>query len=137
MQPSAIVVMDALPLTKNGKRDLEALPNPDFSRLQPEFVAPRNETERKLCSYWQNLLKVERIGAHDDFWVLGGHSLLAMRVCNFVRQEFGVELKLSRMFDNPSVAQLAEHICLELDARNLRSKRLPREVAEDVEEGNF
>lgn len=137
MQPSAIVVMDALPITGNGKRDLEALPPPDFATFQAEFVAPRNEVERSLCSYWQELLKIEKIGIHDDFWTLGGQSLLAMRVCNFVRQEFRVELKLSRMFANPSIAQLAEHISLELDSRNLSSTRLANEIAEDVEEGSF
>jgi non-ribosomal peptide synthetase component F len=137
MQPSAIVVMDALPITSNGKRNLEALPQPDFARFQAAFVAPRNEVERSLCGYWQDLLKIETIGIHDDFWMLGGQSLLAMRVCNFVRQAFAVELKLSRMFSHPSVAQLAEHISLELDARNLSSTRLVSEITEDVEEGSF
>jgi hypothetical protein len=129
--------MDALPITSNGKRNLEALPKPDFARFQAEFVAARNDVERGLCSYWQDLLKIERIGIHDDFWALGGQSLLAMRVCNFVRQEFGVELKLSKVFANPTVAQLAEHISLELDARNLSAQPPTWEVTEDVEEGSF
>jgi acyl-coenzyme A synthetase/AMP-(fatty) acid ligase len=137
MQPSAIIVMDALPVTRNGKRDVDALPKPDFSRFQAQFVAPRNEVERKLCGCWQDLLKIENIGIHDDFWMLGGQSLLAMQVCNFVRQEFGIELKLSRMFDSPSVMQLADLISLELDAKSLSSKRLASEIGEDVEEGSF
>jgi hypothetical protein len=137
MMPAAFVVMSALPVTSNGKRDLEALPSPDSARFQTEFVAPRNEVERSLCGYWQNLLKIERVGIHDDFWMLGGQSLLAVRVSNFVRQELSVELKLTELFANPTVAQLAEHISLELDARNLRSKRSMSEVAEDFEEGSF
>jgi hypothetical protein len=107
-----------LPLTGNGEGNLDALPKPDFAKCRSEFIAPRHEVERSLCLYWQDLLKIESIGIHDDFWALGGQSLLAMRVCNFVRTKFDVELKLSKMFANPSVAPLAEHISLELDVRN-------------------
>ena len=137
MVPSALMVLSSLPLTVNGKVDRQALPKLDSAKFQTEFVAPRNEVERSLCSYWQNLLKIERVGIHDDFWILGGQSLLATQVFNFVRQEFGVELKLSKMFANSTVVQLAEHISLELNARNLRSNRLACEVTEDIEEGSF
>jgi hypothetical protein len=137
MVPSALMVLSSLPLTVNGKVDRRALPKLDSAKFQTEFVAPRNEVERSLCSYWQNLLKIERIGIHDDFWILGGQSLLATQVFNFVRQEFGVELKLSKMFANSTVGQLAECISLELNARNLRSNRLACEITEDIEEGSF
>jgi microcystin synthetase protein McyA len=137
MVPSALMELSSLPLTVNGKVDRRALPKLDSAKFQTEFVAPRNEVERSLCSHWQNLLNIERIGIHDDFWILGGQSLLAMQVFNFVRQEFGVELKLSRMFANSTVFQLAECISLELNARNLRSSRLACEGTEDIEEGSF
>jgi hypothetical protein len=88
-----------------------------------QYVAPQGQIERALAQMWQELLCVERVGRHDTFFELGGHSLLALQVCRGVRQAFGVELKVSKMFANPSVAQLAEQISLE--------------VAEDVEEGTL
>lgn len=130
--------MDALPVTRNGKRNLAALPKPDFRGVQVGFVAPRDEVERSLCNCWQDMLNVERIGVHDDFWALGGRSVQALLVCNFVRQEFGVEINMSGMFGRPSVSQLAERISLELDLKRVGPTRLKSEVAEeDVEEGKF
>jgi acyl-CoA synthetase (AMP-forming)/AMP-acid ligase II len=79
--PSALVVLDALPLNFNGKIDFDLLPDPDreSSGLR-EPVAPRTDLESRLAEIWSELLKVERLGVHDDFFALGGHSLMAGRL---------------------------------------------------------
>src|SRR5690606_23053234 len=86
-----------------------------------EFAGPRNEVEEALASMWAEVLRRERVGIHDDFFAdLGGHSLLATQVISRVREAFGVEVPLRRLFEGPSVAKLAvaveEAILDELEA---------------------
>ncbi|HEV7509099.1 MAG TPA: amino acid adenylation domain-containing protein [Thermoanaerobaculia bacterium] len=111
MMPSAFVLLDALPITPNGKIDRRRLPAPGGS---PEsgrsLVAARNATEERLLAIWKELLGVERIGVEDDFFALGGHSLLATQAISRVRQAFGVELPLRTFFAAPSVASVAAEI---------------------------
>ncbi len=109
MIPSAFVLMDALPLTPNGKVDRQALPEPDSSRpgLSTVFEAPRNAVEGTLCAIWAELLGLERIGIHDDFFEMGGHSLLATQVMSRIRERFGCDVALRRLFDHATVAGLA------------------------------
>ncbi|WP_200943969.1 non-ribosomal peptide synthetase, partial [Lysobacter sp. Root604] len=81
MVPSAFMVLDAFPLTPNGKLDRKALPAPDGSSLvQREYEAPQGEIEQGLAEIWQSLLKIEQVGRHDHFFELGGHSLLAVQL---------------------------------------------------------
>ncbi|MDN7728338.1 non-ribosomal peptide synthetase, partial [Burkholderia gladioli] len=78
MVPAAFVVLDALPLTPNGKVDRRALPEPDDDAFaQAQYEAPQGETEQTIAALWAELLGVERVGRHDNFFALGGHSLLA------------------------------------------------------------
>ncbi len=109
MLPSAFVILEKLPLTSNGKIDRKALPLPDDlgNILETEYVAPRNELERDLARIWAQVLKLERVGIHDNFFNLGGHSLLATRIVSHIREQMKVELPLSDMFDCPTVAELA------------------------------
>ncbi|MDB4951688.1 MAG: non-ribosomal peptide synthetase [Gemmatimonadetes bacterium] len=109
MIPGAFVVMDALPLTPNGKVDRRALPAPDTAGAA-EHVAPRTPTEEALAAIWREVLHVDRVGAHDDFFALGGHSLLATRVVSRVRQALGAELPLRALFEAPTLAELARRI---------------------------
>jgi amino acid adenylation domain-containing protein/non-ribosomal peptide synthase protein (TIGR01720 family) len=107
MVPSAIVVLDALPLTPGGKLDRRALPAPDFASAAEAYVAPRTPAEETVAQIWAEVLRLERVGAHDDFFAVGGHSLLATRIISRIREVFAVELPLRALFEHPTVAGLA------------------------------
>jgi amino acid adenylation domain-containing protein len=115
MVPSAFVSLEALPLTPNGKVDRRALPSPDYSGSEL-FVAPRTQLEEVVAACWSQMLGVERVGIHDDFFDLGGHSLLAMQVISRLRTIVQVEMPLRSFFESPTVAQLAETVA-QLKAR--------------------
>ncbi|HST61990.1 MAG TPA: amino acid adenylation domain-containing protein, partial [Longimicrobium sp.] len=91
MVPSAVVVLDALPLSAQGKVDRRALPAPDGSADGDGYVLPRTPTEEMLAGMFADVLGAERVGAEDDFFARGGHSLLATRLVSRVRGTFGVE----------------------------------------------
>ena len=112
MTPAAIVTLDRLPLSPNGKLDRRALPRPDFDRLASDapFVAPRTPTEERLAELWRDLLGLERVGTRDNFFAQGGHSLLAVRLAAGVRDRFGVDLSLRAIFENPTPAAVAVRI---------------------------
>jgi acyl carrier protein len=111
MVPSAVLLLDALPLTANGKVDRAALPSPETGAVaEDRHVAPRTETETQLAAIWADVLKKERVGATDDFLELGGHSLMAIRVLGKISKTFGVRLALRTLFDAPTVEQLAATI---------------------------
>jgi hypothetical protein len=109
MVPAAFVTLDSLPLTANGKIDRSALPAPDQSRpeLAAQYVAPRTPLEEITAAVWSQVLKLERIGIHDNFFALGGHSLIATQVIARLRQTLELELPLRRLFETPTVAGLA------------------------------
>ena len=112
MIPSAFVVLDALPLTPQGKLDRSALPAAD--RHAPDraasYVAPQTATELLVAGIWAEVLELERIGVRDHFFEIGGHSLLTMQVISRIRAACQVDLPLRVLFDAPTVAELAEHI---------------------------
>ena len=108
MVPSAVVVLDAMPLTPNGKINRSALPAPEFTRDDTaEFVTPHTPTQVAIASIWMAVLKLDRISATDSFFSLGGHSLLATQVISRIRQTTGVELPLRTLFEFPTISQLA------------------------------
>jgi amino acid adenylation domain-containing protein len=112
MVPSAFIFMDELPLTLNGKVDRRALPAPDRKRRDGEkaFVAPRTETEKAIASIWSEILRMDDVGIHDDFFEHGGQSLLATRVAAKLRARFAIELPLRTLFEATTVARLADII---------------------------
>ncbi len=114
MVPGAIVVLDALPTTATGKVDRRALPAPEAGGSTEGYLAPRTPVEEVLAGIWSELLGVERVGAHDDFFGLGGHSLLATRVAARVREVLHVDLPLRALFDAPVLEGLAERVEAEL-----------------------
>lgn len=113
MVPAAYVNLARLPLTPNGKIDRKALPAPTGRRLESgvEFVAPQTPTELALAKIWSELLGVERIGLHDDFFTLGGHSLLAVKLMLQVEKSTGHWLEISTFLLKPTLAGLCESLC--------------------------
>jgi acyl carrier protein len=112
MVPGVIEELAALPLTANGKVDRARLPEPSAMRREAgqEYQGPRSPLEAGLVEIWEQLLRVERVGIRDNFFALGGHSLLATRLMSRVRETFGKQLPLRRLFEHPTVAELAEEL---------------------------
>ncbi len=120
MVPAAYVPLDALPLLPNGKLNRNALPAPgEDARLAGAFEKPQGEVEETLAGIWRDLLKLEQIGRHDNFFDLGGHSLLAARMMARIQEATGRPLPLSLLFRAPSIAQLAAAIAANDPARHL------------------
>ncbi|MDR0281377.1 MAG: amino acid adenylation domain-containing protein, partial [Paucimonas sp.] len=107
MVPAHLMVLDAMPLTANGKLDRKALPKPDASAAQGVHVAPVSELQRQLAAIWADVLQVEQVGLSDNFFELGGHSLLATQVVSRVRQQLDLELSLRDLFESADLAAFA------------------------------
>lgn len=112
MLPSAVVSLERMPTTPNGKLNRRALPAPEMDRpdLKVVYVAPRSPLEEQLAAILAELLGVERVGVYDDFFELGGHSLLAMQFLARIARAFSVQLSLHRLFEVPTIVGLAEAI---------------------------
>ena len=112
MVPSAFVILGALPLTPNGKLDRKALPAPDQTRpeLEETFVAPRTPVEETLASIWAGVLKLDKVGIHDNFFDLGGHSLLGTQLISRIRDAFKLDLPLRNLFEAPTIDGLAQRM---------------------------
>jgi amino acid adenylation domain-containing protein len=116
MVPTTVVALDGpLPLTPNGKLDRTALPDPDWTALTTDTPAATPE-QRTLADLFAQMLGLERVGIHDDFFALGGHSLLAMRLVGRIRTALGADLSIRDLFDAPTVAGLAERAVTATDA---------------------
>ncbi|HTE16924.1 MAG TPA: non-ribosomal peptide synthetase, partial [Armatimonadota bacterium] len=131
MHPAAIVVLDGIPLTSRGKVDRRALPAPEFGGMA-EYVAPATETEALLAGIWAELLEIEKVGIHDDFFALGGHSLLATRVAMRVSEERLIDLPVKAIFEAPTVARLAE-VVDRLEAETLMAHAADLDALSDEE----
>lgn len=109
MIPSAFVILEAMPLSPNGKVDRKALPKPSYKRpeLEQRYVAPRNELERFLATIWCDIIKLDRVGIHDRFFELGGTSIQAARFINRLQQELGENIYIVSIFEAPTVEKYA------------------------------
>ena len=143
MVPSAFIILDTLPLLPNGKLDRQRLPYPDSSRpnLDTPFIVPETSVEQALAKIWAEVLNVNHVGAHDNFFDLGGHSLAATRIVSRVIKHFQVDLPLQSLFQSPTVAEMAtviaEHQGKKLDQKELgdilvKLESLTEEEAERV-----
>lgn len=109
LMPAVFMQVAELPLTLSGKVDRRALPDPE-TKAETAFVAPRTPIEQRLAEIWALVLNVKQIGTNDNFFDLRGHSLLATRLLSLVRETFEVEIPLRSLFNEPTIAALAENI---------------------------
>ncbi|MGE5339900.1 MAG: amino acid adenylation domain-containing protein [Candidatus Omnitrophota bacterium] len=110
MIPSYFIQLQKLPLTSNGKIDIRALPEPNV-RIGKEYIAPRNDIERRMANLWEEILHpASSIGIDDDFFQLGGHSLKATLLASRIFHEFGVNMSLSQLFNTPTIRELSLHM---------------------------
>lgn len=116
MVPSAFVFLDELPQTANRKVNRKALPVPDDNAPRENFVAPRDATEIQLAQLFTELLGLQQVGIHDDFFALGGHSLLAVQLVAGINRLFGIKLPVASLVQHGSVAALAARLRGEDDA---------------------
>jgi amino acid adenylation domain-containing protein len=112
MLPATYIILDALPLTENGKIDRDALPEPANSMKQSrtEYHAPSTEIEQMVAGLWQEVLKQERVGIDDNFFDLGGHSLLMLRIHSKMQEALRQKIALVSLFEYPTVRRLAEFL---------------------------
>ena len=108
MIPAAFVLLEAWPLTPNGKINRHALPAPNLSESRETYIAPRNDTEQRLAGIWQEVLGLAQVGVTDNFFQLGGHSLSATRLLARINQAFDTAIPLKALFLNPSIDALAQ-----------------------------
>jgi amino acid adenylation domain-containing protein len=140
MIPAAFIFLDAIPLTPNGKVDRAALAAVDLGGHAPQvqYTAPRNPVEQQLTAMWADLLGVERVGVHDNFFDLGGHSLLTTQLVSRLRGAFQLEVPLPTFFEDPTVAGLAQVIELARWAEEVAHEEAAAVVAGDAyEEGEI
>jgi len=111
MIPSAFVMLDALPLTPNGKVDRQALPYPEVRpELAAAYVTPQTEVEQNIAAVWQEVLNVEKLGIHDNFFDLGAHSIHIGQVNGKLRELLSRDLSMIEMFKYPTISSLAQYL---------------------------
>lgn len=110
MVPARFIVLPAMPLSVNGKVDRKALPAPVQTEGLSEYAPPGTDSEIRMAAIWRSLLKLERVGLHDNFFLLGGDSLLAVSLALEVEREFATEFPLSRVLEYPTLGALAAAI---------------------------
>ncbi|HYH80576.1 MAG TPA: phosphopantetheine-binding protein, partial [Longimicrobium sp.] len=110
MVPNAFVPLAALPQTPTGKLDTRTLPAPDYQAGEDAYVAPRTPVEESLAAMWAEVLGLERVGVHENFFEIGGHSLLAMRIVSRIRESLDGEIGVVALFESPTIDALARVI---------------------------
>ncbi|HEU0297989.1 MAG TPA: amino acid adenylation domain-containing protein, partial [Longimicrobium sp.] len=129
MVPGAFVRLDALPLTSSGKLDRKALPAPDGDAFARQgYEAPVGEAEQALAEVWAEVLGVERVGRHDNFFHLGGHSLLVVKVVERMRRR-GLHVEMGALFATPTPAGVAAAAGGESAAVEVPANRIPAACA--------
>jgi amino acid adenylation domain-containing protein/non-ribosomal peptide synthase protein (TIGR01720 family) len=126
MVPTALVALDALPLTSNGKVDRRRLPSPaSVQRDAQTYHAPRTDHERVLAQIWAEVFRLDRVGVDEDFFELGGHSLRAMAMLPRIHQELGVDVSVGEVLAHPTIAALAALVATKAPAAAHAIARVP------------
>ncbi|KAF9086686.1 hypothetical protein BGX27_003140, partial [Mortierella sp. AM989] len=129
MVPAAFVRLDALPLTPTGKVDRRALPEPERDAFaSQDYEAPEGDTETILAAIWADLLKIERVGRHDNFFMLGGHSLLAVQMIECLRR-VGLKLSVRALFDTPTLSALSQSLNQHYVETTVPANRITSDIA--------
>ena len=137
MVPQHLVVLDAMPLTPNGKVDRKALPATELGQAGVEdYVAPVTPIQIQMAAMWADLLRVGRVGLRDGFFTLGGHSMLAVRMLNRIREAFAVDIPLRTVFRAQTIEELSAHVEAALLVGRSGGDGQPR-AAGDTEEVDF
>ena len=110
MIPSTIVIVQAIPLSPNGKADRRLLPAPDEAANEHEYVAPRTSAEQIIAGVWEEVLAIERPSVEQNFFEIGGHSLLGAQIISRLRASFRIDIPLKALFESPTIAGLAERV---------------------------
>ncbi|KAK9670738.1 hypothetical protein K7432_017543 [Basidiobolus ranarum] len=127
MIPSAIIILESLPLMQNGKINRGALPAPTslHTGVTVDYVEPRNILEETLGGIFAEVLGFKRVGIHDNFFDMGGHSLSATRVMSRIRVVLGQEVPLKMLFEAPSIASLSERLESTINKINVADNTIP------------
>jgi len=124
MVPSAFMVLPSLPLTPSGKVDRNALPAAESAPLSSTapYEAPRTGTEKAIASIWKEVLRIEKVGIHDNFFDIGGHSLLLIQVQARLEQQMNLKMAVVDLFQYPNIEALARHLEGEEDVTRARER---------------
>ena len=135
MIPNIFIRLDRLPLNPNGKVDKKALPEPEGLRPEMDTVyrAPSNDIENVIAGIWQDVLGVDKIGIHDNFFDLGGHSIKATQAVTRMKEALDVNLPIRAIFENPTIREL-EGIIIELQSKEVRLSSIPELEKQSVYE---
>jgi acyl carrier protein len=112
MLPASFVTVDVLPLTSNGKVDRKTLAAMEVSRPEAKHkhIAPKSSIEKEIAAVWEQVLKMDGVGIHDNFFDLGGHSLLMAQVHSRLQEIFKKDLPLIKLLEHPTVSSLAKYL---------------------------
>ena len=109
MIPSAFVQLETFPLTVNGKLDRKALPDPGFSN-EESYVTPTTDLERKLCSIWQEVLNLEKVGVSDDFFRIGGNSIMVIKLHHKMNSELETPIEIADIFKLRTIIDMVDFL---------------------------
>lgn len=129
MVPSYLVLLSKLPLTPNGKLDRKALPRPDLALAEEAHVPPRTPLQQQVAAIWADVLKVDRVGLGDNFFLLGGHSLIATQVTSRVQEQLGLAVSLKALFETPDLGGY----CTQLEQLTPQADPVQNQLAKSLE----
>jgi amino acid adenylation domain-containing protein/non-ribosomal peptide synthase protein (TIGR01720 family) len=109
MVPAAVIMLDAFPLTTNGKLNKRALPDPDFTAVPDEYIAPVSDMEKTICRIWEEVLGLDRVGITDHFFSIGGNSISAIQVSHRMGKAMGCDIKVADVFRHASICELLSY----------------------------